>query len=452
MRYRVIVGVAVVCSAFFGCPPIPPPKPLPPRPFPQLEDSFVAVPVQVPLEPIRAAVDSQLPNPLVEKASAPRNCDTYRVEKRAPVGLDVAGNVAKVSIPLSYKVKVHLFPYSVCFPDASCGMSGGMVGIDVALSSTLNWSDQYCLNSQTASSVTPVSRCLLTILQIDGTDHVAGIFRSLIDARRGDVDSAMCSRTSFRSQANSAWESMSAPIRVAEGLWLKINPQEFSVGPVAGSSGSVSVPIALRARPELVASSAAPPSTKSPLPPLRTAPVASGFRIALEGSVTMKEATELARKQLVGKLFAFEGRKVTVRDAEVYGAGGGVAVKISVDGDVDGVLYLIGTPTLQNSRDLTVPDLDFSVETKDVLVKIGAWVLRGRIQNDLGALLSFPLDPQFAKAREQLNEQLNKRISPNVQLRGRVDSLRPIDGIDIRPAEIRARVEAVGELAVELSP
>ena len=104
-----------------------------------------------------------------------------------------------------------------------------------------------------------------------------------------------------------------------------------------------------------------------------------GFRIQMVAELPFTVMDSIVRKKLVGRSFDIEGHKIRVRGARLYGSGTKLVLAATVSGDARGTLYFVGTPVFDpDSQVVSVPDLDFSVESRSVLPEVAEEVMGDR--------------------------------------------------------------------------
>jgi hypothetical protein len=92
---------------------------------------------------------------------------------------------------------------------------------------------------------------------------------------------------------------------------------------------------------------------------------------------------------------------------------------------------------------LTVPDLDYTLETRNLLLKFAQWTEGVRFRDDLRNRLRFNLAPQIGQARTLAQQALNRRAGI-VQLTGTVTALR-VAGLYVHPGDSTVRIIAVAD-------
>lgn len=188
----------------------------------------------------------------------------------------------------------------------------------------------------------------------------------------------------------------------------------------------------LTAQPELIFSSVKPVADKSPLPAPSTVPSSNAFSIQLPVEAGYKFASEQIDEDLrvttSGMRYPPTGNPyLTVTGAALYGYG--TKAVLRVDGRVSGIfgkrvtVYLSGTPSFDSGTNtLSFPNLQFSLESHNLLLKIAAWLDQVNLQQDLRNRLVFDLSKQVGQKKAQLQAALNGSLGP-VALAGSVNEL-----------------------------
>ena len=140
--------------------------------------------------------------------------------------------------------------------------------------------------------------------------------------------------------------------------------------------------------------------------------------MVLEGIFSYDAATDLMRKQLVGKVIRMAWRRVRIEDVTLRGIGSGrVALGVTFSGAVQGRIFFTGTPRLDLAkRQLTVPDLDFDVGSTD-LPASGLWWWHGDAVRDfLRAKAAIPDSVALAGLERRAEHGMNRELAAGVRL------------------------------------
>ena len=133
-------------------------------------------------------------------------------------------------------------------------------------------------------------RCTLAVIHYDVTDRVLEAARNALAAHLGDIDKRV-GEVDLTNKFNEWWALLNKPIRLADGVWLVLEPERLRVGEVSGVGKEIVVNAGLEAHPRIVTGAEPVPSTK-PLPPLSHDTVTNGFKVMLEATSTTRPRRE----------------------------------------------------------------------------------------------------------------------------------------------------------------
>jgi hypothetical protein len=467
MRLHLLVILLAVASTAGMCDddlPDRPPTGLKDRELPALEASTVEIPLSVSLAFLRNQVEGAVPRSLSvapynqQINGGADNCDDGGVSfgwgiDRSPINLAANGNTLGMSFGVEYWVEARARPDLglFCGPPvgASCGVGGeprrtASLSIGVPISIAPSWAF-VAANADVAA--TPTNRCVVTIFQKDVTDTVMAAFRHRLQEQANGLNGRL-QQIELRSRLEHAWRSLLQPINVAQQTWLTVNPTELRVSPLTGDADIVRISLGMSARPAITIG-AEPQPLQRPLPDATAAVPGNGFHLAVPVIAQTGELTNQLRRVLKldegGIRYPPTGRfYVKPDDAELSAYGTQVVVRIHFKGSAKGTLYLIGTPMWDGATNtLSVPDLDYTLETRNLLLKIAQWTEGARFRDDLRNRLRLNLAPHVGRARTLVEQALNRRAGV-VQLTGSVTALR-VAGLYVHPRDSTVRIVTVAD-------
>ena len=144
---------------------------------------------------------------------------------------------------------------------------------------------------------------------------------------------------------------------------------------------------------------------------------------------------------------------------EVYPSGEHVAVALAFEADLpgawfdmDGLVYLVGTPTLDPARNqLSIADLAYDARTNVVLVDVAEWMLHDTIVRRVQERLVFDFTGQLDGYRGQINQAIaDYRISDLIRLRGEIDEVRVV-AVTVTDTAIVAGVQLRGDARLDVA-
>ena len=124
-----------------------------------------------------------------------------------------------------------------------------------------------------------------------------------------------------------------------------------------------------------------------------------------------------------GMLLTMNKYKVHITSADITGEGTQILIKARFTGDFSGTIDLAGTPYYDpGTRALSFPDLDYTLDSDQFLLKSASFVARSQIRDRLRGQFTIELGERIDQLKGGLEELLN-RSNGNVQLHGKVEEL-----------------------------
>ena len=374
---------------------------------------------------------------------------------RGPFTAFATGREVHLRATFAYRARGYFKARFTPTISAGCGGETERPRIVVELATPLSLTPDYHLVSKARLvTIRPASteqrdRCDVGILNTDVTDRVIGAAKSALVAKLPDIDRKVGS-VDLTERVTGWWGLLSKPIRLTDGVWLALHPEQLRMGKVTGESKVLTVPVTLDARPRIV-TGIEPQSAVTPLPPLAKDTVLDGFRIEMDGIVDYMTATRAVSSALAGRRFTRAGRTVAVREITVRPASRGrLVLSVAFEGDATGRLELIGTPRYQAATGIVdVPDLDFDLDTDSKLVSGYAWLRDDELRATIREKAHVPVQPALAKGRELLLSGLNRKLGDAVTLSATVDSV-AVKGLYVTRDALVVRAEATGEAGVSV--
>lgn len=429
---------------------------------PPIATSSLNVPVTYDVTPVIADLEELVPKTygsLDERIPVGSN-DRASVAfalSRAPFRASLDGDRVRISSVISYRGRGWYDLGVLPEVGASCGTGNDEAPprLVVALSAKLSLADEWTLSADArVDRVAPVSdrdrdRCRITPLRIDMTDRVVNAANDLLRRHLPDLERAVAD-IDLRSRFEEWWRILLQPIELDDDVWLVIDPVAVSRGSIRGAGQTLLATVGLSANPRLVLGPR-PAPLQSPLPLLDSAEVAEGLRIRATATADYETASERLTHELRGQVIEERGHRIEIRRIVVSGIGAGrLAVELDFTGSARGRVYLIGTPRYDaGTGEVHVPDLDFDVASRNLLVGGLDWLAHGSVASFLRDRARWPVEYATDFAESQLHRGLNMPLSDEVRLRGEVDSVRVVGVYATRASlVVHAAASARAELVV----
>ena len=428
--------------------------------LPSLPTSTLDIPLTYDLTPVVSALEKAVPrkfgNIKERKQLSNKRMAVAFEATRDPFSVSLNGQTAYISAVVHYEGQGWYKPPVVREVSGSCGIDGVKPRARITIASDLRISQDWRLRGKTrVARVEPYStetrdQCRVTVFNINVTDRVIDATKSALEAKRSMIDQRIAS-LDIRSRFEGWWHLLEQPIPLADSVWLTINPSAVRMGQNVGVKKTLVTALGFSASPRVL-TGPKPTVQETPLPPLYPAAVGNGLHILLEGVIGYDVASELLKKHLVGKRFQQAGRTFEVKDARLFGIGGGkLALELRFAGGANGRVYLVGTPRYDPStNELYVPDLDYDVGSASLLVKGVEWVKHDDVRDFIRNQARWSIGDVMSQGKEQLVKGLNRDLAPGVHLAADVQQ---VQGLSVHPRRtdirLRAQADAIARLTVK---
>jgi len=138
--------------------------------------------------------------------------------------------------------------------------------------------------------------------------------------------------------------------------------------------------------------------------------------------------SNLLNDSLQNKTFEVDGRTFLIRNIKISGTSENkLLIDISFDGNRKGTLHLAGTPLLDTGRQvLAMPDISFSMESRDMLINIAKALFRKKIIKTLKDQSVFDIAELVKNNKKVIEARLNQQVNDWLSTRGNFEELKLI--------------------------
>ena len=121
----------------------------------------------------------------------------------------------------------------------------------------------------------------------------------------------------------------------------------------------------------------------------------------------LENINKIAKEKFVGKIFSNSGKEIKIVNLEIKGAEEKLGIVADVEGSYNGQIFLSAIPEYdKETRNFVSNEVEINLLTKNVLHKGLAWMLKGRIKNELTKAMQFSLEDVVGPIRSELDKQL----------------------------------------------
>ena len=428
--------------------------------LPSLATSTLDIPLTYDLAPVIAALEKAVPARFgdINKRIAVPNRDRMHIAFEAvrdPFQVSLDGQTAHITGVVHYEGRGWYDARLAPEVSASCGIDNERPRAIVEIAAPIRITSDWKLRGRSRIvRVEPFSaekrdQCRVTLFSIDVTSHVIDATRSLLEDKRPFIDGKIAS-VAIRPRFEEWWLLLQKPIQLTDNVWLTLNPTAVRMGKSLGTRRTLVTALGFSASPKVVTGNR-PPDGHLPLPPLDSATVGDGLHVLLEGILGYDVATKLVREQLVGKTVERAGQKLTVKEARLFGIGGGkLALELRLTGSGNAHIFFVGTPVYDPaSGELYVPDLEYDVASSNSLVSGFEWLKHDDVRAFFRTHARWPVGDVLATGRAHLQEGLNRDLATGVRLSAEVTDVK---GLSVRALRsgiaLRAQADANARLTI----
>jgi Domain of unknown function (DUF4403) len=426
--------------------------------LPALPASEIDIPIRIYGPPLLSKAESLAPKEITSDKwpdYVQPTCDFRYKYRFVRSGLNISclNNTIAVQLTGNYQVTGSRTLCSLNQPvspwvSGSCGFGKeAMRRVNIGISSSLSFLPSYQLRSTTSiSKLQALDKCQVSMFSTNITDLILDSIRSstlffctALDHTIAGLDFSGI----FLSSQKLMYQTS-----LGKYGWLRLQPESIRVGQLNYSNDSFRISVGMRCRPEVSPDSSERPKSYL-FPSLEQKENRSGISLYLNVFYDYKFISKIISDTLRNKVFDINGRTIVVKDVVFKGnQQNQIEIRIDFAGTNKGSIYLRGTPTLDTGKQiLTVPDVSYSLESKDLVLKMAQSLFRNKIRKSLQGKSYLDIDSLVRNKLTALDEQLNRELTKNVYSTAKTSNIRLI-GLLAGPNRLQLQLHLRTELAI----
>ncbi len=428
--------------------------------------SRIDIPIQVNLKPIyrlaEKAVDTVFTSPQYPEGWVQADCGTrYKYHfRRSPLQLRMQGTSMDLSFTGFYKIagatrlcsgSTILSPWT---PSCTCGFDEPERKVTIGFTSSFFLRPDYVLQTKiTRKETVAHDKCEVCFWGQDVTTTVLDGLKKELDLSRKAMEDSFGAYP-LRPYLQKAWRLLNEPYPIPGVGIFSLNPKSLHMQNLNAQNDLLNITIGITAAPvvqfEKVASNAIP------LPNLTPAQPAGGFTVYLDAALSYDSLGHVINGYMAGKRFdVSEGlfaKHIVVKEVTVAGnAEGNLLLKVDFTGSFNGTAFFTGKPHYNTeSKTLEVQNLDYDLQTKNLLLKGAKWLFAAKIETELKKASRIPLGAYFDSAQQRLTQSLNREWTKGISGKGAIKELKLLQA-EARPAHLFLRTACTGNLQITVS-
>lgn len=405
------------------------------RSLPPLPVSTINIPIRIYMKPLLAAMDSANTKEFTSERWPDfyqSSCDfryKYRFI-RSPFTFSCVNNKVQIGFRGYYQIAgsktVCAFNNQVSpWVSGTCGFGDeSLRRVDLVIGSQISiLPNHQVLTSTKVQSAKPIEKCQVTLLATDVTQQIMDSITSSVNAY-GQAFDQFVQQMNNNEVLRQFRRGGSRVMPVASYGFMTLNPVQLRVGKLNYSRDTLFFSVGFQGRPE-VSSDSSRIVTNKTLPPVTNTDAPGEIRTWMNAVYDYKFFNKLMNDSLRDKPFEVEGRTFVIRKVEVSGtAAGKLKVELAFSGNRSGVLRLSGTPVIDTvNQVLSMPDIDFSLETKDIFANMAKGLFRKRIIRELKNQTVLDLAALIDRNKELIAARLNQDVNEWMSISGKLNRL-----------------------------
>ena len=448
MQFPRLLIIMLVLTLTYACKTTQPVRPMEQYAQKDLEEqqSTLNVPLKINIKELEKSINKQLPDPLY-KDETMDDGDNMMIlaSKKEDITLGLDSQMVTYRVPLTLDIK-----YNIGFTNVN---ATGEIALNfkTAFNIKENW------ELETATILQDYEWLRTPRVKLAGVSLPVGFIGNIIINRSKEIltfsiDEQVRNNFDFKTVIEDTWKNMFDPMLVSEeyNAWLNINPIDIGMTSLEMNKDTLGSTIIIQSKPKITLGEKPSATSWRPLPLFKYREFESeDFTLYLNTEVSYDEAERISKNQIVGETYSSGKRSVTVEDIELYGQGDRLVVNTKLSGSYNGSIYLTGVPVFNKRKNsIDIKKLDFTLDTKNFLVKSAGWLLKSTIKNQIEENLNFLLEYNMTEMEKQIQTQLSEYpLNEGVRLNGELYELNLANAF-LTPNGIRVYLSINGKLGV----
>jgi hypothetical protein len=275
-----------------------------------------------------------------------------------------------------------LSPWS---PSCTCGYNEPERQVEIGFSSFFQLQPDLVLRTRIARKE-PVAKnkCEVCFWGKNVTNDVLDGLRQQLDASKKAMEDSF-GVFNLRPYLQQAWNVLNDVYTIPGIGSFCLNPKGLRMQNISASNDLLNLNIGITASPVVSFEKAI--QGRSPVPDLTTAASTGGFSIYLDAALQYDSLSRVVNAYMAGKRFDLsEGlfaKHIAVKEVTLAGnEAGNLLIKVDFTGSFNGTAFFNGRPVYNAAtKTLEVQDLDYDLQTKNLLLKTAKWLFNGKIES-----------------------------------------------------------------------
>jgi len=416
MKYLIgLLAIFIIVSLFASCATskkIEFLKPLPSDNNPMVyknKTSFIAMPVEISIKEIERQLNKNLSGLIYEDNNLEDDKTQMKIWKTDKIILTEKNGVITSKIPLKIWSK---FKYGTDFLNLNDTREVNLDGTIIMESKAhlTNWklttsSKLKDFNWNESPNILVAGKKIPITYIINPT---LSIFKSKI-ARM--IDEAIDQSCDFKPQVLDVLSTLSKPFLTNDAYeaWFKLIPIELYVTEAELKEGKITLDMGLKCDMQTMVGQE--PKNKFDASKVVLKPVAKmpdKLTVSVAAISTYQSASKIITKNFKGQEFGSGSKKVIVQNMTIWEKEKKLIIALDLTGSINGTIYLSGYPNYNIlTKEIYFDQLDYVLNTKNILLKSANWLLQGTILNKIKENCRYSIKENLEEGKKSMEPYLN---------------------------------------------
>lgn len=345
--------------------------------------SFINLPIKIRVQDIENQINNSLNGLIYEDSNIEDDDISMKVWKQMPIKLKSLNGKIQILLPLKAEVQYRIGTEALGIKmyDVRKYTFNGTVTLlsEIALT---NWQMRTKTEFQSLDfNESP------TVLIAGKNIPITYIIKPAISLFRNDIekslDESITKSMDFKANVLDALEKVATPFEMdaVYESWLRIVPIELYTTEAVLQKDLVNLEMGLKCNIQTyIGKKPATVFDKNAivLKPVKKMPNSTTANIAAVS--TYKDASRVLTKNFAGQEFGSGGKKVIVKNVEIWHKDKKLIIALTMDGSIKGQIYLSGYPQFNaQTNEIFFDQLDYVLDTKSQLARTANWLASGYI-------------------------------------------------------------------------
>lgn len=415
--------------------------------------SYVGMPVEIKLKDIQTVLNQNLKGIIYKDSILSDDNIEMKIWKQNDIKLSYTNGKIKSELPLKIWVK---YKYGTDFMGLNDTREFNLNGTITMLSNVTlsNW--KLNMNStieKTEWNESPTINIAGKSVAITyAVNPTLNYFKKDIAAK---IDKAINENCDFKPQVIDALKQITEPFQANAQFdtWVSIKPLEIYSTDAQLMTDKVLLNLGLKCSIQtLIGEKPKNIINWDKVAVTRVSKIQNSFTGNIAAISSYTSASRVITNNFKGQTFGEGSKKITVNQVDLWQKNNNLIIALNMSGTINGTIYLSGTPKYNpQTQEIYFENLDYVLDTKNVLHKSGSWLLNGMILRKMQENCKYKITEDIENGKKAAASFLtNYSPMTGVFINGKLENLE-FEKFELTPNAIISFIKANGNVNVKIN-